>query len=1107
MRAAAWLLAILSFLGAGAVYFGIGTRLDAPQWLRTRVEERIERHLNGLQIEFGEIHMVVNQGFRPRVSLRDVVLRHPDGTPFAQLADARASLAMRPLLRGRLQPKQISLSGLFATLSRGPDGAFALSFSGGGLAAREAETLAELIEQWDSQLEKPVMAALTSVETSALTLRYRDERLGREWTLDGGRILLQREEQAVSLAASFSLLSGREDVGTVEASYASDIGSPAADFGVVVQQIASEDIAVQTPALGWLGVLRAPISGALRGGISGDGAFKPLSASLQIGEGVIQPEAQTSPVPITGARSYFTYDPEAQSLDFSELRIGSGWGSGVMQGKARLSGTENGRFEGLAGQLSFTDLTLNPAQLYAEPVSLSGVAADFELSLAPFRFRLGEMLVRDGESRLLFDGSFSAGPEGWDYDLNGRADQVSAARVKELWPAALAAKPRQWVMENLYQADIRDAGLHLRGRGSGKPFVSLNLAFSDAALRFQKHLPPLREAAGQLSLYGSRFVATASEGTVTADQGGQVDVTGTSFIIPDTTVREGTPGIARIKAQGPVEAALSLLNRPPLSLMDKANLPVDLAEGTVQVSGTLALPLKKGVQPEEITYHYRGEVREAASGKLVPGREVRAPVLQLEGDEGRVRLSGRGALSGVPLSAAWTQRIGKGAEKASRVTGTVELSPETVEAFNLGLPRGSVTGQGQGRYAVDLRPGERPRLRLTSDLAGLGLAIPQLGWRKGAEATGRLALTAELGAAARVPELVLEAPGLSARGSLTTRADGGLERAVFSQARVGNWFNGAVELRGRGAGAAPAIAVTRGRLALNRSPFSAAGGTEGGGGGGGASAPISLRLQELQVTDGIALTGFQGRFSTRGGVNGEFTGRLNGQTPVSGTVVPQDGGTAARIRAGDAGGVFRSAGVLRHGRGGSFDMTLLPAGKPGEYEGRIEVRNTRIQNAPAMAALLNAISLVGLIDEMTGQGILFTSMEARFRLAPGYLILHESSAVGPSMGLSLDGNYDLNSKRLNMRGVLSPLYLLNAVGSVLTRKGEGLIGIAFRVRGTADDPSVGVNPLSGLAPGMFRELFRGPKPALPNGLSAEEQSEAEAEAAKRRKERLRGKDR
>ncbi|MFW8634306.1 AsmA-like C-terminal region-containing protein [Cribrihabitans pelagius] len=1103
-----WLLACLSFLGAGAVYFGIGTRLDAPQWLRARVEERIERHLNGLQIEFGEIHLVVNQGFRPRVSLRDVVLRHPDGTPFAQLADARASLAMRPLLRGRLQPKKIALSGLFATLRRGPDGAFALSFSGEKLAAREAETLAELIEQWDSQLEKPVMAALTSVETSALTLRYRDERLGREWTLDGGRILLHRKEQAVSLAASFSLLSGREDVGTVEASYASGIGSPAADFGVVVSQIASEDIAVQTPALGWLGVLRAPISGALRGGITRDGAFKPLSASLQIGEGVIQPEAQTRPVPITGARSYFTYDPAAQSLDFSELRIDSGWGSGVMQGKAQLSGTENGRLAGLAGQLSFTDLRLNPAQLFAQPVSVSGVAADFELSLAPFRFRLGEMLVQDGESRLLFDGSFSAGPSGWDYDLNGRADQVSAARVKELWPAALAPKPRAWVMENLYQAEIRDAGLHLRGRGSGKPFVSLNLAFSDAALRFQKHLPPLRDAAGQLSLYGTRFVTTASKGTVTADQGGEVDVAGTSFIIPDTTVRDGTPGIARIKAQGAVTAALSLLNREPLSVMDKASLPVDLAEGGVRVTGTLALPLKKGVQPEEITYHYRGEVRDVASSRLVPGRRVAAPVLQLEGDQGEVRLSGRGTLSGVPLSAAWSQRIGKDLDKASQVTGTVELSPEAIEAFSLGLPRGSVSGQGQGRYVVDLRPGERPRLELSSNLAGLGLSIPQLGWRKGAEAAGRLALTAELGEAARVPELELDAPGLSARGSLTTRAGGGLERAVFSQARVGNWFDGAVELQGRGAGAAPAIAVTAGRLALNRSPFSAGEGAAGSGGGsGGASGPITLRLQELQVTDEIALTGFQGRFSTRGGMNGEFTGRLNGQTPVSGIVVPQDGGTAARIRASDAGGVFRAAGVLRHGRGGSFEMTLLPAGKPGEYEGRIEVRNARIQNAPAMAALLNAISLVGLIDEMTGQGILFTSMEARFRLAPGYLILHESSAVGPSMGLSLDGNYDLSSKRLNMRGVISPLYLLNAIGSVLTRKGEGLIGIAFRVRGTADDPKVSVNPLSGLAPGMFRELFRGPKPVLPDGQSAEEQSAAEAEAAKRRKERLHGKER
>lgn len=1078
LRGAAWLLAVLSFLGAGAIYFGLGTRLDAPEWLRQRVETRIERHLNGLQIEFGAIHVVVNKGLRPRVSLRDVVLRHPDGAVFAQLADAQASLAMRPLLRGRIQPKEIALSGLFAVLRRNQDGTLALSFASGGLPARQAGNLVQLLKQWDSLLDQPVLAALRGVETSELTLSYTDDRLGRAWTLDGGRIRLQKSGRSVSASAVFSVLSGRGNVGSVEASYSSEIGSPEAGFGFLFSEIASGDIAVQSPALGWLGVLRAPISGSLRGGVRGDGTLEPVQASLRIGEGVIQPEAQTRPVPITGARSYFTYDPAGQTLEFAELSVQSGWGSGVMQGQASLAGIQNGQLTGLTGQLRFADLELNPRRLFETPVKFPGGDADFDLRLNPFRLQLGEMLVRDGGSLIHFDGEIGAGPEGWDYDLNGRVDQVGVERVKELWPEALASKPRAWVRQNLHAGLVRDAGFHLRGRGSSKPFVSLDLAFEQAEVLFQKFMPPVRQAAGQLSLYGNRFVVTASKGVVTADQGGDVDVTGTSFIIPDTTVRDGTPGIARIAARGSVTAALSLLNREPLKIMDKASLPVDLAEGQVEVSGTLSLPLRKGVQPEEILYHYRGEARAVESSKLVPGHTAVSPLLKIEGNQDEVRISGSGSLSGVPLTVSWGQKIGKDAPRNSRAEGTIELSAEAVSAFNLGLPRGSVFGQGQGRYTVDLQPGAPPKLQFESDLAGVGLRIAEIGWQKSEAAAGKLSLSAELAKIVTVERLELQAPGLAATGRVTTREGGGLDQAVFSSARVGDWFQGAVTFRGRGS-LPPAIEVTGGRLELNRSPFSESSGS-GGGSNSGGSVPISLRLQNLQVTDSIGLQSFQGRFSTQGGMNGEFTARLNGQTPVAGTVVPQNNGTAARIRANDAGGVFRSAGVFEHGRGGSFDMTLIPAERPGEYDGRVSVRNIRVRNAPSMAAILNAVSLVGLLDEMTGQGILFTSMDGRFRLGGSHLILHQSSAVGPSMGLSLDGNIDLNSGRLNMRGVISPVYLLNAIGRVLSpRDGEGLFGFTFTLRGTADDPLVSVNPLAGLAPGFLREIFRGPPPKVP----------------------------
>ncbi|BBU55805.1 hypothetical protein KU6B_20700 [Mameliella alba] len=82
------------------------------------------------------------------------------------------------------------------------------------------------------------------------------------------------------------------------------------------------------------------------------------------------------------------------------------------------------------------------------------------------------------------------------------------------------------------------------------------------------------------------------------------------------------------------------------------------------------------------------------------------------------------------------------------------------------------------------------------------------------------------------------------------------------------------------------------------------------------------------------------------------------------------------------------------------------------------------------------------------------------------------------MGISLDGYYDLASGSMDMQGVLSPIYLINGIGQIFSRRGEGLIGFNFNLRGSVESPRVTVNPLSAFTPGMFRDIFRRPPPKL-----------------------------
>jgi hypothetical protein len=212
------------------------------------------------------------------------------------------------------------------------------------------------------------------------------------------------------------------------------------------------------------------------------------------------------------------------------------------------------------------------------------------------------------------------------------------------------------------------------------------------------------------------------------------------------------------------------------------------------------------------------------------------------------------------------------------------------------------------------------------------------------------------------------------------------------------------------------------------------------------------------------------------GLTGDFTASVNGKARVSGSVLPTKNGTAARILSKNAGAVIAAAGIFDRARGGALDLTLWPRGAKGVYDGNATVSDIQIRDAPILADLLGAISVVGLLEQLNDSGLVFNSAEAQFRTSPAGVSITRGSAVGASLGVSLTGSFNSATSGLNMIGVISPIYLLNGIGSFLTRPGEGLFGFNYELTGTADDPVVSVNPLSILTPGMFRELFRAAPP-------------------------------
>jgi hypothetical protein len=123
----------------------------------------------------------------------------------------------------------------------------------------------------------------------------------------------------------------------------------------------------------------------------------------------------------------------------------------------------------------------------------------------------------------------------------------------------------------------------------------------------------------------------------------------------------------------------------------------------------------------------------------------------------------------------------------------------------------------------------------------------------------------------------------------------------------------------------------------------------------------------------------------------------------------------------------------------------------------------------------------------------FSRLRVDFTRSLGRFIIRDGLVKGPAIGATVDGYIDYMRGEVRMRGTFVPLYGLNnmfgqipIVGLFLGGSNEGLIGVTYEVVGPPSAPTLRVNPISAVAPGLLRKFFE-----FPGGTGTMPQSYAE----------------
>ncbi len=612
--------------------------------------------------------------------------------------------------------------------------------------------------------------------------------------------------------------------------------------------------------------------------------------------------------------------------------------------------------------------------------------------------------------------------------------------------------------------------------------VAGSFAFEDLTVRYFEELPPLTDVAGRATFTARRMDFAIDRGRV-----GDIAVSDGSVVITGMGIpgREATQLAIGAQVVGGVHDVLALIDHPPLGFAGKAGLSPADASGTATTDLRVGLPLHREVSEEEVWVKARSVLSDA--GIRTPEVTLEGGNLDLSVDNDGFDLAGEAQVDGIPLQIEVRDNFADDAPFSTRVRARGLVAAGEIAR----LAGGDLPLDLDGAVGLDATITDTPGVRqaeIALDLEPLAIASPLVaGWRKAAGEPGGLSASLVMpdDALIEIEAFALTAPELEARGSLRMRPGPLiLQSMVLERLRFGA-TEGALRVS-RGIDQGYDVNLTAASLDLD--PLIGALERDGDAEQATDGPPTPLRLAvraERVLLSGRTLRAVEADLQRdpEGWRSASIRAQLPKGSQLTLTLAPDGDDRRLLVTSKDAGDLFETIDQTSRIAGGdlNLDAQVKQQYPTLDVEGRVRITDFTLLEAPILARLLTVASLTGIGNLLSGEGIFFDRFEMPFRYTGDILSVDRVRLSGSQLGLTAKGKLDLARERIDLSGTVVPVYGLNwAIGRIPIlgdflrgAEGDGAFAMTYSVSGKTDDPSILVNPLSVLAPGVIRELFSG----------------------------------
>ncbi len=896
-------------------------------------------------------------------------------------------------------------------------------------------------------------------------------------------------------------------------------------FTAMIKDLVPKGIAANLPGYSGIGALEMPVTAETSIDMSTGGAVLGAEARINLSAGHIRPPWDAKyPMLIDEGELHVRYLALEDKVEILPSTIL--WGesraviSGVFeplaqapQGEAAAGGLapKSWRF-----RLKADDAVLGVEEFGLAPVPVDEWVAEGIVTPETGHLEVSRFHIRMGTASMTLQGTVVDAPGSPEVKLTGQLSAMSVDQMMKLWPKFVAAGARQWSGKNLTAGQIlggvakidipAGALAKLQAGGDIAPeSVQFDLQTTGVEIHYIDQMPPIQTAEGVMRLYGRSFEFSAPKAWVNLPSGKRIDLKDGRFVVDDL---RPLPEIGELtfKAAGAATAVLELLDHDPLGYAKKVGFKPEMIGGDAEGNFRIALPTMKGLTFDDVSM--RGDVKldRVTLQSNFEGVAVEGGTVVFNASEKALQARGDVVLNGIPAQINWQRIFAAPDDKQPdlRVTAVLNEAERDKLGFDLNhMIRGPVPVS----VSVGNVASSKKKIRVEADLNKADLVMSNFGWRKPPGQSANLQFDVADGQDGNTElqnfKVVGDNIGIEGWIGLNEKGD---PKAFFfpdfsfnvithlelaGNLRSDNVWD--VQAQGSGYDGRQFFEslFSAGQLAEDQKPPSK---DEPG-------LDLSAQITTVMGFSNTTVKDAEISVIKRGGKlqRLDATGKLNGKSPIAVRLNPEEGQPRVLLaEAQDAGSAFRLVGFYPKVEGGEASLQVNLDGR-----GRANTTGTlwardfvilgdRVVNQLVVDSPTNATSQSRNRRRRTSpqrRRIAFNQLRAPFSVGEGQFVLHNSYVNGPMLGATMRGRVDFKTKQINLGGTYVPLYGLNsALGSIpiignllVGRRGEGVLGITFAVKGSMSEPQVMMNPVSMVAPGIFRQIFEftGRSQALP----------------------------